>query len=348
MKKSIIINIISWLGISLLLLFLFRTATCIPLVFISNNFVCSGFNQDYALQLFSHPGGNFRIHRFFSYSIFHPSAYRTADYDLSVSLHRHRCAEHLAKAVSQPGNAIGLSDAGHPSIIGRYGFQSSSGRYSCLRISSVDTQFIHPHPFPLLFGFHSWPSPHGCCSTLQVRHSKRSYSVLFSMNSTLNHLSNGTPSSYFLWVFFPACWWYQTGLGGEARIVFSPDAYFNPRLALQPIIYYAWGALLLIFILACLCGKFKGFKKKWMTYTSPILQIILAGWFLHNETKAYNSPNIVLSKTSSIITPEPNNGTNSFLLPFVPIKIAMHACFQNLALAQKGYFGPTKHYRSNK
>ena len=64
-------------------------------------------------------------------------------------------------------------------------------------------------------------------------------------------------------------------IGGEARIVFSPDAYFNPRLALQPIIYYAWGALLLIFILACLCGKFKGFKKKWMTYTSPILQIIL-------------------------------------------------------------------------
>ena len=56
MKKSIIINIISWLGISLLLFFYLERQLAFHYFYIEQ-FRLFRFNQDYALQLFSHPGG---------------------------------------------------------------------------------------------------------------------------------------------------------------------------------------------------------------------------------------------------------------------------------------------------
>ena len=115
-----------------------------------------------------------------------------------------------------------------------------------LRISSVDTQFYTSASVPPLFGFHSWPSPHGCCSTLQVRHSKRSYSVLFSMNSTLNHLSNGTPSSYFLWVFFPLVggirqdWEEKRALYSRLMLISIPDWHCNLSFIMHGEHYYSY------------------------------------------------------------------------------------------------------------
>lgn len=54
MKKSIIINIISWLGISLLLFFYLERQLVFHYFYIEQ-FRLFRFNQDYALQLFSHP-----------------------------------------------------------------------------------------------------------------------------------------------------------------------------------------------------------------------------------------------------------------------------------------------------
>ena len=72
-----------------------------------------------------------------------------------------------------------------------------------------------------------------------------------------------------------------------------------------------------------------------MTYTSPILQIILAGWFLHNETKAYNSPTLYLVKELDYYA-RTEQWDKLLSAPLRSDKNAMHACFQNLALAQKG------------
>ena len=127
-------------------IFIFGTATCIPL-FLYRTISFVPFQPRLRSPTLFPSRRYLWIHCFFFNSIFHPPAYRTADYDLSVSLYQHRCADHLEEAVSQFGNAVGLSDTGHPTIIGRYGFQSSSGRHPCLRIGSLDTQFIHPHPF---------------------------------------------------------------------------------------------------------------------------------------------------------------------------------------------------------
>lgn len=132
-----------------------------------------------------------------------------------------------------------------------------------------------------------------------------------------------------------ALWWYHTGLGGEARIVFLPDAYFNPRLPRQGIIYYAWGALLFIFLLACGCGRFKGFTKKWAAYASSAFQLILAVWLLHNGAKAYHSPTLYLVKELDYYA-RTKQWDKILSAPLRSDKNAMHACFQNLALAEKG------------
>lgn len=76
-----------------------------------------------------------------------------------------------------------------------------------------------------------------------------------------------------------------------------------------------------------------------MTYTSPILQIILAGWFLHNETKTYNSPTLYLVKELDYYA-RTEQWDKLLSAPLRSDKNAMHACFQNLALAQK-VFWPT-------
>lgn len=54
MKKSIIINIISWLGISLLLFFYLERQLAFHYFYIEQ-FRLFRFNQDYALQLFPIP-----------------------------------------------------------------------------------------------------------------------------------------------------------------------------------------------------------------------------------------------------------------------------------------------------
>lgn len=133
----------------------------------------------------------------------------------------------------------------------------------------------------------------------------------------------------------PALWWYHTGLGGEARIVFLPDAYFNPRLPFQPITYYAWSALLLVFLLACGCGRFKGFKKKWSAYAFSACQLIVAVWLVHSGAKVYHSPTLYLVKELDYYA-RTRQWDNILSAPLRSDRNAMHACFQNLALAEKG------------
>ena len=140
MKKSIIINIISWLGISLLLFFYLERQLAFHYFYIEQ-FRLFRFNQDYALQLFSHPGGiSEYIASFLIQYFIHPHIgplIMTCLF-LCIGIGVQNIWRKLSPNLEMPLAYL------MPGIL-----QSSSGRYSCLRISSVDTQFIHPHPFPL-------------------------------------------------------------------------------------------------------------------------------------------------------------------------------------------------------
>ena len=55
----------------------------------------------------------------------------------------------------------------------------------------------------------------------------------------------------------PACYAYFIAHSEPFRILFLPDAYTNHKVEGQPILYYAWMALPLLFALACLLGRWK-------------------------------------------------------------------------------------------
>ena len=333
MKKSIIINIISWLGISLLLFFYLERQLAFHYFYIEQ-FRMFRFKQDYALQLFSHPGGiseyiaSFLI-QYFIHPHIGPLIMTSLFLCIGIGVQNiwRKLSPNLEMPLAylMPGILLLLADMDfNHHLEGILAYASVVwilNLYIRIRSPFIRIPFMAIASW-LLFYF-AGPAFEAVilCAIFYEFYTKSSFKWYSLLLLPLG--------------IFPACWWYQTGLGGEARIVFSPDAYFNPRLALQPIIYYAWGALLLIFILACLCGKFKGFKKKWMTYTSPILQIILAGWFLHNETKAYNSPTLYLVKELDYYA-RTEQWDKLLSAPLRSDKNAMHACFQNLALAQKG------------
>ena len=333
MKKNIIINITSWLCIGLLLFSYLERQLAFHYFYIEQ-FRLFRFNQDYALQLFSRPGGiseyiaSFLI-QYFIHPHIGPLIMTCLFLFISIGVQTiwRKLSPNLEMPLAYltPGILLLLADMDfNHHLEGILAYASVVwilNLYIRIRSSLIRISFMTIASW-LLFYFAGPAFEAVIFCAIFYEFYKKSSSKWYS----LLLLPLG---------IFPAFWWYQTGLGGEARIVFSPDAYFHPRLALQPIIYYAWGALLLIFALACLCGKFKGFKKKWMVYTSPILQIILAGWFLHNGTKTYNSPTLYFVKELDYYA-RTEQWDKLLSAPLRSDKNAMHACFQNLALAQKG------------
>ena len=210
MKKSTIINIISWLGISLLLFFYLERQLAFHYFYIEQ-FRLFRFNQDYALQLFSHPGGI--------------SEY-IASFLIQYFIHPHIGPLIMTSLFL----CIGI------------GVQNIWRKLS----PNLEMPLAYLMPGILLLLADMDFKPHGCCSTLQVRHSKRSYSVLFSMNSTLNHLSNGTPSSYFLWVFFPLVggirqdWEEKRALYSRLMLISIPDWHCNLSFIMHGEHYYSY------------------------------------------------------------------------------------------------------------
>lgn len=147
MKKSIIINIISWLGISLLLFFYLERQLAFHYFYIEQ-FRLFRFNQDYALQLFSHPGGiseyiaSFLI-QYFIHPHIGPLIMTCLFLCIGIGVQNiwRKLSPNLEMPLAylMPGILLLLADMDfnhHLEGILAYA-------------SGVDTQFIHPHPFPL-------------------------------------------------------------------------------------------------------------------------------------------------------------------------------------------------------
>lgn len=152
-------------------------------------------------------------------------------------------------------------------------------------------------------------------------------------------ISSWKPPVMFALGLIPALADYFTGTGGEARMYFLPDAYFNPRLPAQAILYYAWGSLPGIMLFLLLSRRFKskatpktGLKLKYGLF---LLQVLLAGGMLHYGCRAYHLKNLYEVKKMDYYS-RTSQWDALLSLPLRSGQNAMHACFQNLALAQKG------------
>ena len=139
-----------------------------------------------------------------------------------------------------------------------------------------------------------------------------------------------------LWGVCPLAFWWFMGDCGEARIVFLPDAYYNPHLEPKMKLYYPWMLFLIFSAFGCvwrLSGAPLSFKK-W----TPIIDVLQVGVaifccaYLFNL--AHGAYSTQLKRLECYrIRGEWNNILSENLLSS---RNDLHACYQNLALAQKG------------
>lgn len=139
-----------------------------------------------------------------------------------------------------------------------------------------------------------------------------------------------------LWGFLPmALWWYM-GDCGEARIVFLPDAYYNVHLTPQMKLYYPWYLLLMMAAIACVWRLFRlswSFKK-WTPLMDGIQIVVAAGCFFYLFGLAHGAYQYQMKRLDCYRV----RGEWDKILSekLISSKNDLHACYQNLALAQKG------------
>lgn len=135
--------------------------------------------------------------------------------------------------------------------------------------------------------------------------------------------------------FMPALWWYMAGANEAVRIVFLPDAYFHSHLSPQPILYYAWLSLPVVFLLACMVGQKKNVPR-WLGHGAMMLvQLVVAGWIVYAGVKKYRSDTFYQIEELDHYAQE-QQWDKLLSFPLRSGQNSMHACFQNLALAEKG------------
>ena len=139
-----------------------------------------------------------------------------------------------------------------------------------------------------------------------------------------------------LWGVLPLLLWWHWGECGEERIVFLPDAYYNLHLVPQKKLYYPWYLLLIIAFVASAWRLFriKWSFKKWTPVMSVIQVAVGAGCFLYLFNFAHGSYLYQMKRLDCYrVRGEWDKILSEDLLSS---KNEMHACYQNLALAQKG------------
>lgn len=138
------------------------------------------------------------------------------------------------------------------------------------------------------------------------------------------------------WGFLPIILWWYMGDCGEARIVFLPDAYYNEHLVPKMKLYYPWYLMLILSLVGCLWRLFDvslSFKK-W-TPLLYVLQVCVAVACMGQLFKfAHGEFHYQLKRLDCYrIRGEWDHILSEKL---VSSKNVLHACYQNLALAQKG------------
>lgn len=139
-----------------------------------------------------------------------------------------------------------------------------------------------------------------------------------------------------LWGLFPVALWWYMGDCGEARLVFLPDAYYNPHLVPKLKLYYPWYLLFIISSIACLWRLFGcSFSfKKWtpLMYVAQVLVGCYYFGYLYNI--AHGKYYYQLKRLDCYRIR--GEWDNILAEPLASSKNELHACYQNLALAQKG------------
>lgn len=139
-----------------------------------------------------------------------------------------------------------------------------------------------------------------------------------------------------LWGACPLLLWWYMGDCGEARIVFLPDAYYNPHMLPKMKLYYPWELLLIMGAIGCIWHLFNipfSFKK-W----TPVMDVLQVGVAMVCCAHLFNLAHGAYSYQLKRLECYRIRGEWDKILsePLVASKNDLHACYQNLALAQKG------------
>lgn len=336
MKKSILINTISWLCVTIGL-FAYLEQTCAFNYFYAEQFRLFRFSSDYVAQLFSHPGGAMEylasfLMQFFIYPYVGPltAALLFAGIGIGIQGLWRKCSPQFSLPILYlvPGILLLFADMDfNYHLEGTLAFALTVGVLNIyIRLSSLRMRLLFMRIATWALYFLVGPAAviAALCAVI--------YECLLSSHFKWYSLL------LLVWVFIPIAWWYSGGQGGEARIVFLPDAYFNPRLPSQTLHYYIWSSLPLIFLIARLTRYFHEPPFKWWKYISPSLQLLLAVWLLHAGSQKYN---VSKNYQVKILDYYCHTGQWQQLLeqPLRSAQNSMHACYQNLALAQLGVLG---------
>ena len=134
--------------------------------------------------------------------------------------------------------------------------------------------------------------------------------------------------------FLPAFYCYLNNLG-VVRTLFLPDAYTNPRLEQQKILYYVWTILPVLLGFVCIMRLIKIFIRTWLRHLLTLFQIILSVYIFIQGCQIFNQEknNIVKAIDYHYKRQE---WDKILEMPLRADQNKLLACYQNLALAQKG------------
>lgn len=141
------------------------------------------------------------------------------------------------------------------------------------------------------------------------------------------------------WSVLVAVGFYQGGFVSEMRFLFSPDAYYNPRLFSPAVGWYAGVSCLLSLALAAAFGNVhKGLRGIWslVSWTAQLALLAFICWkgtayfYSENNQSAKQLDYYVRTKQWQEILEMPGLRADANYL---------HACYQNLALAALGRLG---------
>ena len=133
----------------------------------------------------------------------------------------------------------------------------------------------------------------------------------------------------------PACYAYFIAHSEPFRILFLPDAYTNHKVEGQPILYYAWMTLPLLFALGCFLGRWKKTVSSIVKGASVSIQLLVLVIILFQGNEKYNSPSLAQVKALDYYSR--NKQWDHILgLQVSSNNNIVSTCFKNMAMAQKG------------
>lgn len=139
-----------------------------------------------------------------------------------------------------------------------------------------------------------------------------------------------------LWSVLPAVLWWYGGNGGEARTVFLPDAYYNPHLVPKQKLYYPWELLLMATAVGSLF-RLTGLSVSFKRWTSVVygLEVVVAMACCHHLYRLAHGEYSYQMKRLEVYRIR-GEWDKVLAEPLRSDRNELHACYQNLAMAQKG------------